>query len=85
MKYRIWDNDYAVMVCDTTSRKDAFTAILARYVATHGSDVPEPIMWPVAPASKEMMPDDRAAQNAAWIVINEARAAYNLIADMIPA
>lgn len=86
MKYHIWDNDNAVMVCATESRKEAFTAILNHLIEANGTKVPDPIMWPVAvlPKPNKQMPDDRPVSNDAWSVITQAQDAYDRIIGFIP-
>lgn len=85
MKYYIWDNDNAVMVCITKSRKKAFAAILAHLIDANGSEVPDPIMWPVTSTSSpnEQMPATAPALNG-WSVILQAQEAYNRILGFIP-
>lgn len=87
MEYQIWDNDNAVMVCITDSRKEAFAAILAHLIDANGSEVPDPIMWPVASISKpnEQMPGTGPARDNGWSVILQAQEAYGQIVGFIPA
>lgn len=73
MKYHIWDNDNAVMVCTTDSRKEAFTAILNHLIEANASEVPDPIMWPVD-----------AVHEDARSVIRQAVEAYVRITGFIP-
>lgn len=86
MKYNIFDNDNDVMVCTTDSRKEAFTAILNHLIAAHDSDVPDPIMWPVADLAKpeDQMPDVSAIRQDAWSVIRQAKNDYEKIVCLIP-
>lgn len=86
MKYYIWDNDNAVMVCITESRKEAFTAILNHLIEANGTAVPDPIMWPVAtlPRPNEQMPDLGPVSEDGWSVIRQAQDAYNKIICLIP-
>ena len=86
MKYYIWDNDNAVMVCATESRKEAFTAILNHLIEANGSEVPDPIMWPVAalPTPDQQMPDLGPVSEDAWGVIRQAQVAYTQIIGFIP-
>lgn len=87
MNYYIWDNDNAVMVCATESRKEAFTAILNHLIEANGIEIPNPIMWPVAklPTPNEQMPDIRErVSDDAWSVITQAQDAYNKIVCLIP-
>lgn len=90
MKYCIWDNDNGVMVCATEIRKEAFTAVLNHLIEANGSEVPDPIMWPVAapPKPDEQTPDHRsvnASVNAdARSLIQQAQAAYERITGFIP-
>lgn len=46
-KYLIWDNDNAVNVCNTDSKKEAFKAILAHLIDCDCNPdyVSDPIMW----------------------------------------
>lgn len=85
-KYYIYDNDNAVMVCGTNSRKEAFTAVLNHLIEANGSEVPDPIMWPVAgPAKHEgQMPNLGPVSADAWSVIRQAQAAYERITGFIP-
>ncbi len=76
MKYHIWDNDNAVMVCTTDSRKEAFTAILNHLIEANASEVPDPIMWPVA--------DVNSIREDGWSLIRQAEKAYNRIVGFIP-
>lgn len=84
--YNIWDNDNAVMVCATDSRKEAFTAILNHLIEANASKVPDPIMWPVAHLTRpeDQMPDVSAIRQNAWSVIGQAQEAYNRIIGFIP-
>lgn len=83
--YNIWDNDNAVLVCSTDSQRDAFEAILNYLIAAHDSEIPDPIMWPVAnPDDPENQMPDVAAIQSAWRVINLAKDAYNRISEIIP-
>ena len=86
MKYYIWDNDNAIMVCATESRKEAFTAILNHLIKAAGSEVDDPIMWPVAalPQPNEQMPDTRPVSEDCWSVIRQAQGAYERIEGFIP-
>ena len=86
MKYYIYDNDNGVMVCATDNRKEAFPAILNHLIAADGSEVPDPIMWPVdGPARPEdLMPATKHRHDDAWSVIRQAQAAYEQIAEYIP-
>ena len=84
--YHIWDNDNAVMVCATDSRKEAFTAVLNHLIEANASEVPDPIMWPVASLTKpeDQMPDVNAIRQDAWSLIRQAQAAYERITGFIP-
>ena len=86
MMYYIWDNDNAVMVCTTDSRKEAFTAILNHLIEANASEVPDPIMWPVATLAKpeNQMPDVTDIRADAWSVIRQAQTAYERITGFIP-
>ncbi|MCI9484250.1 MAG: hypothetical protein HFH27_07285 [Clostridiaceae bacterium] len=86
MMYYIWDNDNAVMVCATESRKEAFTAVLNHLIEANCSEVPDPIMWPVAafPNPNEQMPDTRLVSEDGWSLIRQAQDAYNKIVGLIP-
>lgn len=86
MKYYIWDNDNAVMVCATNSRKEEFTAVLNHLIEANGSEVPDPIMWPVAtlPTPGEQMPNLEAVSEDAWSLIRQAHVAYERITGFIP-
>ncbi len=86
MKYYIWDNDNAVMVCATDSRKEAFTTVLNHLIEANGSEVPDPIMWPVAalPKSENEMPDLKPVSEDAWGLIRQAQVAYERITGFIP-
>ena len=86
MKYHIWDNDNAVMVCTTDSRKEAFTAILNHLIEANASEIPDPIMWPVANLTRpeDQMPDVNAIRQDAWSLIQQAQAAYERITGFIP-
>lgn len=86
MKYYIWDNDNAVMVCTTDSRKEAFTAILNHLIEANASEVPDPIMWPVAalPMANEQMPNLEPVSEDAWSLIRQAQVAYERITGFIP-
>lgn len=84
--YHIYDNDNAVMVCATDSRKEAFTAVLNHLIEANASEVPDPIMWPVASLTKpeDQMPDVNAIRQDAWSLIRQAQAAYERITGFIP-
>ena len=86
MKYYIWDNDNGVMVCATESRKEAFTAILNHLIEANGSEVPDPIMWPIAtlPKPDEQMPNLEPVSENAWSLIRQAQEAYERITGFIP-
>ena len=86
MKNHIWDNDNAVMVCSTDSRKEAFTAILKHLIEANGSEVPDPIMWPITSIYKpnEQMPETAPVYDDAWSLIRQAQEAYNRITGFIP-
>lgn len=86
MKYYIWDNDNAVTVCITENRKEAFASILAHLIDANGSEVPDPVMWPVASISSpnEQMPGTRPELEDGWSVIRQAQEAYNRIVGFIP-
>ncbi len=86
MKYYIYDNDNAVMVCATDIRKEAFTAILNHLIDANGSEIPDPIMWPVAgPANPgNQMPNLGSVSVDSWSVIRQAQAAYERITGFIP-
>ena len=73
MKYHIWDNDNAVTICATDSRKEAFTAILNHLIEANASEVPDPIMWPVDTVHED-----------ARSVIRQAEEAYERITGFIP-
>lgn len=86
MKYRIWDNDNAVMVCGTNDRKKAFTAILNHLIEANASEVPDPIMWPVVDLTRpeDQLPDVNYIREDGWSVIRQAQKAYNRIIGFIP-
>ncbi len=86
MKYYIWDNDNGVMVCAADNRKEAFTAVLNHLIEANGSEVPDPIMWPVAalPKPEDQMPKLEPVSEDAWSVIRQAQEAYGRIAGFIP-
>lgn len=86
MKYHIWDNDNGVMVCTTDSRKEAFTAVLNHLIEANASEIPDPIMWPVANLTRpeDQMPDVNAIRQDAWSLIQQAQAAYERITGFIP-
>jgi len=82
MKYYIWDNDNGVMVCAAESRKEAFTAVLNHLIEATGSEVPDPIMWPVVapPKAEDQMPKLGPVSEDAWTLIRQAQKAYGRIA-----
>ncbi len=86
MKYCIYDNDNAVMVCATDSRKEAFTAVLNHLIEADGSEVPDPIMWPVSGPAKheDQMPKLGPVSQDAWRVVQQAQEAYKRIVWLIP-
>ncbi len=71
--YYIYDNDNGILVCDTDSRKEAFTSILNHLIEANGTDVPEPIMFPM----NSKYQDGRS-------VIVQAQKAYKNIIGFIP-
>lgn len=87
MKYIIWDNDNGQAVCSTQSRKAAFTAILAHLIEADGSEVNDPIMWPLASIlhPENAMPAISQGYADAWSVINQAQEAFDKIRGFIPA
>lgn len=86
MKYRIWDNDNAVMVCGTNSRKEAFTAILNHLIEANASEVPDPVMWPAVDLTRpeDRLPDVNFIREDGWSVIRQAQEAYDRITGFIP-
>lgn len=79
MKYYIWDNDNAVLVCSTNSRKEAFKAVLNHLIEANDSEVPDPIMWPGYTTE-----DMYINQEKALTLIQQATEAYERIAGIIP-
>ena len=86
MKYHILDDDNAVTVCATDSRKEAFTAILNHLIEANASEVHGPLLWPVPNLARpeDQMPDVNAISQDAWSVIRQAQAAYERITTFIP-
>lgn len=86
MKYHIWDNDNAVMVCATDSRKEAFTAVLNHLIEANASKVPDPIMWPMTNLAKpeDEMADMDTIRADGWSLIKQAEKAYERITGFIP-
>lgn len=86
MKYCIYDNDKAVMVCATDSRMEAFIAVLNHLIEANSFEVPDPFMWPVAAPAKheDQMPDVSPVSEDAWSVVRQAQEAYERIVGFIP-
>lgn len=87
MKYYVWDNDNAVLVCATHDRKAAFTAILTHLIECSGSEETEdPIMWPVESLLRpeKQMPEVGPMYDDCRSLIRQAQTAYDRITGLIP-
>lgn len=92
MKYYVWDDDHAVMVCATDSRKHTFEAVLAHMIRYDGTDDFWPILFPVAAPPAEAggpkpvlyhgVNDD---WDDCWSLIRQAQEAYIRLIGFIPA